>query len=260
MFVLTSRVIRLAFRPLALYAPCKRVLMDKATLYPDLAEIASKSSYKQIFDIFYALAQVRYATFKQLHPLNHRVATKTNLVKFCEFGYLDGTFLVKDELALHVTDKTRQILEREGFNVKVIQKKFTGQELTHALKISDCILKLQAQENFYNVFYPIFREPPKYDREFLRPDACVVWKKDGAYKIQFVEVEEAKPDWENYLLVKRQKYEQLANDQNIYRVWWKYRAEKLILPLCSEADFCFSVICFANINKNWGGWEWIKMN
>lgn len=227
--------------------------MDKASLYPDLEPIALKASYKQIFDIFYTVAQVRYATFKQLHPLNHRVATKANLVRFTELGYLKQTDLVK---AYHITEKTREIINLHGFNTKLLQKKFTGQELTHALKITDCLLNLQAQEYFYSVFYPIFREPPNYDREFLRPDACIVWKKDRAYKIEFMEVEEEKPDWGNYLLVKKEKYEQLARDPNIYRVWWKYYSERLNLPLCQEAAFCFSVVCYGNIKKNWIGWIW----
>ena len=232
--------------------------MDKATLYPDLEPIAAGASYKQIFDLFYTLAQLRYATFKQLHPLNHRVATKKILTNLVSLDYLAEVNLVRNIKAFHITEKTRQILEREGFNVKVIQKKFTGQTLEHALKVSKTILNLQAQENFYQVFYPIFREPPKYDREFLRPDACVVWKKDRAYKIEFIEVEEAKPDWENYLLVKKEKYEQLARDPNIYRVWWKYYYDKLNLPLCKEAEFCFSVVCFGNIKKKWEGWEFSK--
>jgi len=229
--------------------------MDKATLYLDLEPIAARASYKQIFDLFYTLAQLRYATFKQLHPLNHRVATKKILVNLVSLGYLADVNLVRNTNAFHITEKTRQILEREGFNVKIIQKKFTGQTLEHALKISETILNLQAQEYFYNVFYPIFREPPKYDREFLRPDACVVWKKDGTYKIEFVEVEEEKPDWENYLLVKKEKYEKLAGDSNIYRVWWKYYYDKLNLPLCKEADFCFSVVCFGGIRRDWNGWR-----
>ena len=229
--------------------------MEKATLYPDLEPIAARASYKQIFDLLYIVAQVRYATFKQIHSLNHRVATKKILANLVSFGYLDTINLVKNAKAFHITDKTRQILEREGFNVKIIQKKLTGQDLKHALKITECLLKLQAQDNFYNVFYYFFKMPPNYDGEFLRPDACVVWKKDGAYKIEFIEVEEEKPDWENYLLVKREKYEQLARDPNIYRIWWKYYAEKLNLPLCKEGDFCFSVRCFADIKKEWGGWK-----
>jgi len=232
--------------------------MDKATLYPDLEPIAARASYKQIFDLLYIVAQVRYATFKQLHSLNHRVATKKILANLVSFGYLATINLVKNIKAFHITDKTRQILERKGFNVKIIQKKFTGQDLKHALKITEIVLKLQAQENFYKVFYPIFREPPKYDSEFLRPDACVVWKKDGAYKIEFIEVEEEKPDWGNYLLVKKDNYEKLARDPNIYRVWWKYYHEKLNLPLCQETDFYFSVVCFADIKKEWSGWNFLN--
>jgi hypothetical protein len=224
----------------------REVLMDKATLYPELVEIALKSSYRQIFDLFYTVAQVRYATFKQLHPLNHRVVTKNILVKLTELGYLKAINLVKKEPAYHITEKTRELLEREGYNTKILPKSFTGQSLDHALKITDCILNLQGQSFFYHVFYPLFREPPKYDREFLRPDFAVVWKNDNLVKLQFGEVEDPKPDWENYLLAKRDKYEKLAQDPNTYAMWWKVISEKLNLPLPKEEDFCFSVLCFKN--------------
>ncbi len=230
--------------------------MDKASLHPDLEPIAAVASYKQIFDLLYTVAQVRYATFKQLHPLNHRVATKKNLDNLVSLDYLASVRLVKNTKSFHITEKTRQILEREGFNVNIIQKKFTGFTLEHALKITDCLLNLQAKENLYQVFYPTFAAPPDYSKEFLKPDACLIWKKDRAYKIEFLEVEEAKPNWAEYLLVKKDKYEQLASDPNIYRIWWKYYAEKLNLPLCKEADFCFSVRCFGNIERDWEGWIW----
>jgi len=231
--------------------------LDKASLHPDLEPIAAVASYKQIFDLLYIVAQVRYATFKQLHPLNHRVATKKNLDSLVSLDYLASVPLVKNTKAFHITEKTREILEREGFNTKLLQKKFTGQTLEHALKITDCLLNLQAKENFYQVFYPTFKTPPDYHSDFLKPDACVVLKRDGAYKIEFLEVEEEKPNWAEYLLVKKEKYEQLARDPNIYRIWWKYYADKLNLPLCKEADFCFSVVCFGNVKKNWEGWNWI---
>ncbi len=234
--------------------------MRKAELYSDLDWIENKFTFNQLFELFYTLARVRYATQKQLQPLNHRVATKENLVKFCELGYLNGVNLVKNEIAFYITDKTRQILANEGFNVKVLQKDFTGQILIHPLKITDCILKLQGEDNFYNVFYPAFREAPNYDKEFLRPDFCLIRKQpDGAYKIEFCEVETEKPDWLNYLLIKKEKYEKLATDQNLYYLWWKTWANKLDLPMCKETDFCFSVVCFSTekLDFNWNGWNFI---
>jgi hypothetical protein len=229
---------------LALFGPCNEVLMDKATLYPDLEPIAAKASYRQIFDLFYTVAQVRYATFKQLHPLNHRVATKNNLVRMIELGYLSDDNLVK---AYHITEKTKEMLKGEGYNTKILSKSFTGQSLDHALKITDTILKLQAQEYFYNVFYPVLDGP-------LIPDFAVVWKNENLVKLQFCEVEESKPDHENYLLVKRDNYINLAQIQRTYSQWWKVKSEQLNIPLCKEEDFCFSVVCFGNIKREWDGW------
>lgn len=226
--------------------------MDKATLYPELAEIAARASYKQIFDLFYTIAQIRYATQEQLQPLNHRLATKNLLVRMTELGYLSSDNLVK---AYHITEKTRELLEREGYNTKVLQKDFTGVKLQHALAITDVILKLQAEPDFYQVFYPIFREPPEYRMEFLRPDFCLIRRGEGKYKIEFGEVETKKENWENYLQVKRDKYEAIARDSNTYAMWWKVWSERLNLPFCDERSFCFSIICFGDIKKDWRGWE-----
>lgn len=228
--------------------------MDKSTIHADLEWLADKSSYKQIFNIFYTLATVRYATQKQLQSVNHRVATKNNLSKLVELGYLAEKNLTTF-LAYHVTEKTRQVLKQNGYNADIIQKKFKGEVLQHELLITDCILKLQGKEDYFTTFYPIFREPPDYQKEFLRPDACVIWKKDNSYKIQFLEVEEPKDDWENYLLGKRDKYERLAEDANLFLIWWKVNSQRLGLPMCKIEDFCFSVLCFSKLKFDWEGWN-----
>jgi len=133
-----------------------------------------------------------------------------------------------------------------------LQKKFTGQTIEHELKITDFILDLQGKEFFYTVFYPQFKEPPDYTKDWLKPDACVVWKRGEDYKIQFVEVEDKKPGWENYLLNKKRNYELLAQDKNLYSMWWHEWHKKLNLPNCRLEDFCFSVLC--NVKKDWEGW------
>lgn len=231
--------------------------MKKSELYPDLEWTENKFSYTALFKELYRLALVRYATHDQLIPFNKQVFTKPNLVKLTELGYLDGAYLVENDIAYHITPKTRDLLTKEGYNTSVIQKKYTAQSLIHALKITDCLLKLQGEQFFYTNFYPMFREPPEYKNPFLIPDACVVWNKEGTYKIQFVEVESEKQDWENYLLVKKQRYETMASTPDIYRIWWKQWAEKLNLPLCAENDFCFSVVCFGSIKKEWECWIFI---
>lgn len=225
--------------------------MDKATLYPDLLWLKERASWQQIFDLLYTLAQVRYATQKQLQPINHRVCTKPNLVKLEALGYLKSIDLV----SFHITEKTREILEREGYNTKILQGTYRAKDLTHALLITDAILKL----NPWSVFYPQFKEPPDYRKEWLKPDACLIFKNDTNYKIQFLEVEEKKPNWENYLLDKKSKYERLAGLSDLFFVWWKRRAENLGLPMGKIDDFGFSVLVVGGVKKEWDGWNFIAI-
>lgn len=251
-FVATIRL----FQFCRIYRACK---MEKSELYPDLEWIENQFTYKQLFDLLYLLAQFRYATFKQLHSINHRVARKGYLVKLSELGYLNIIQPVKNQKAFHITEKTKNILKREGYNTRILQEDFTGKELIHDLKITDCLLKLHGRENFYKIFYYRFTYPPDWKKEFLRPDFCVVWKNDTGYKIQFGEVEEEKSDWERYLLEKKNKYELLAQSEDVFNLWWRVWAEKLKLSLCKKEDFCFSVAIYSNKEFNLGeGFLWEK--
>jgi len=199
--------------------------MDKPTLYPDLEPIAKNASYKQIFDLLYTLSLVRYATFKQLHSVNHRVCTKKNLVKMAEFGYLSQT---KNNV-FFTTQKTWELLQGEGYNTKIIQKNLTGETLEHELKITDVLLKLQP----WRIFYPTFID--------LVPDACVIYlREDGFYKIEFLEVEEPKPNWDEYLKRKQDAYFVLSKDFNLWDKWWRRWHRLLDLPFCLVEDFKFT--------------------
>ena len=209
--------------------------MIKSDLYSELSEIAVKSSYKQIFDLLYLLSQFRYATFKQLHQINHRVATKKFLVKLCELGYLDTT---KNLQAYKTNQKTWEVLEKEGYNTKIIQTNLTGETLEHELKITNVLLKLQTEPDFYKVIYPNFTT--------LIPDFCVIWKRENSYKIEFGEVEEPKFDWEQYIQDKEAKYKKLSGNIEVYSKWWKHWSGMLELPYCKQEDFCF----FYRIIKN----------
>ena len=86
----------------------------------------------------------------------------------------------------------------------------------------------------------------------LIPNACFFYHKDSSYKIQFLEVENEKVNWENYLLEKKEKYEKVSQDFNTWDKWWRKSCERLDLPMCKVEDFCFSVLIIGDNENEWG--------
>lgn len=226
--------------------------------YPELEIFIKGSTWIKLFRFLYDFAQLRYATKEHLNQINNVYGTHKKLTHLVKEKYLS----VKNGDIYHITEKTRKLLGIEGFNTKILQSDFTGEVLKHELKITDCLLKLRKEPNFYGVFYPSFKE--------LKPDACLIYaekedyKKNNSkilrYKIQFLEVEDEKGNWEQHLKNKRDKYILLARDFYIWDKWWRHNCERLELPFCKVEDFCFSVLCVANIEpKEWEGWQWQRV-
>lgn len=148
-------------------------------------------------------------------------------------------------------------MKKEGFSIAHLQSKFTGEIVNHELKITSVILELQP----WRVLYPTFTEPPAYTTEYLRPDACLVFKDQNRYKLQFLEVETEKGNWENYLLAKSDKYDKIASDFNTYDKWARFHFQRLGLTLPEIKDFCFSILCVTDkeVDFGWRGWEFKRL-
>ena len=228
--------------------------MKLSERYPDLNLLTAGSSFSQLFNLLYTASLLRYTTKEHLNQINHKLGTPRKLQILAESGYLT----CKNSKVFVITDKTRRLLEEQGYTCKILAKKITGETAEHELLIASVILDMMKDDNFYSVFYPTFMEPPNYDRDFLKPDACVIFKKERQYKISFLEVENEKPGWEAYLQAKQEKYETIGRDYNTYGKWWKFWSEKLRLPYCNQDSFCFSVLCTGDIERNWEGWMWRK--
>ena len=214
--------------------------------YPDLEDVQAGSTWVKLFNFIYAIASLRYSTQKQLNKVSSQFGTPKKLEKLRKRDYLTA---IRNSDVYVITKKTRQLLKDEGYKTDILQADFNGINLNHQLKITDCLVSLIREDDHYALFYPNFT--------YLIPDFCLIKKRDDAYKIIFGEVEEEKPNWTDYLNEKREKYNRLAKDRDIYLKWWKVYCEKLGLPYCTEEQFCFSVLVKGNIKKDWEGWNWI---
>jgi len=222
--------------------------MELESRYPDLAEITKGASYTQLFDFFYKASIIRYFTPGQLRGLNYKIGTIPKLAKLIDKGYIE------EKSACHLTKKTFSLLKAEGFNLSFIQTIFRGNPSDHLLQVSDRIFKYMTLPEFFFAFYPTFKRPPDYKDPFLEPDACVILKQDDRARLFFLEVELKKPEWEGYLIKKKDKYEEIARDPNLHSKWWSNFCAQKGLRLCDQKEFGFSVRCIGPPKLNWKHW------
>jgi hypothetical protein len=213
--------------------------------YPELADLVKGASYNQLFQLLYKVALIRYATPEHLKRINPKIGTVNKTARLNELGFLrtcsTGVSVI--------TDNGLNLIRENGYDIDHIAKKLQGDGSGDEPVIGSVILDLMDEPDFHTVFYPHF--------DFLIPDCAVVWKKDGKVKLQFVEVETKKGNWQEYLEKKKVNYELIARDFNIYDKWWRRWSDILRLPLCPIENFCFSVRCYADLKNDWPGWEFI---
>jgi len=191
--------------------------------------------------MFWTIAQVRYITFPQLKtvkkPWAQHIATRPKLKQLSEKNYLD----TPAPNLYTPTLKTLDYLHNHGYNTAHLQKRWRGEGTGHSLKITDALLPIMDEPHFFTVFYPTFTAPPRYEEKFLEPDACLIYKRDDAFKLVFLEVEEEKGAHEQYLEAKQSRYNQIAADPNTFEKWWRHWADKLRLPVPKQEQFGFSI-------------------
>jgi hypothetical protein len=222
-----------------------------AERYPELAELTKGSSFSQLIALVKTLGLVRYASLDQLRAVNFKLGTAPKIARLCELGF----FCVQNPGVYAITSKSLELLKENRINTRILKQEVTGKGAKHTLDRTSVILEEMKDPDFYTVTYPSFK---KDGDQWLVPDALLVFsdKANRRYKLEFLEVEEEKPDQLRYLEDKKEKYEELAKDNNIWEKWWKHNAELIGLPFCKRKDFCFSVKCYGNITANWRGWQW----
>jgi hypothetical protein len=216
--------------------------MDYKIKYPDLAPIVATRSWKGLFDLLYTLAQVKVASYNQLNPVNFQIATAPKLAQLAALGYIGFTQPVN----YFTTPKLMNLLKDEKYRVRHLPKDFTGFGDEHQLAVTDCLLREMKDPEYFAVFYPDFK--------FLRPDAAIIYQKDNMAKLVFLEVERTDKD-PSYLLNKKEGYDKLARQQDIYDKWWKHWSEEFNFEMPPIEKFCFSVKCVGNFKADWKGWE-----
>jgi hypothetical protein len=164
-----------------------------------------------------AIAECRYASFETIksvkNPITNSAGAKPCLTKLLNAGYL----ALGDNHSYNITVKCKNLLNENGFITEHLKTDFKGGFDSHQQKLSSVIWPVMFQEDYFHTLYPTFEQNGK---PYLIPDACLIFKRGEAYKIDFVEVEESdKPD--EYLKQKAEKYKVVFSDVNIWDKWWR---------------------------------------
>jgi len=224
--------------------------MSLADDYPELVPIIKGASFNQIFEWFFSLAQIRYATKAHLNSFNNKIGTPKKIE-----ALIDGGFLGFTGDYFFTGPKALDILEKENFHYKILQRKFTGGVGEHQQELSSVIFNIMKEPFFYRCFYP--KLAYKGDTRFIEPDACLIFKDGDRIKIEFLEVENLKPDetWKSHLEGKQRKYAIKGKCFDLYDPWWIKSSKKMNLPICKPEQFCFSVRCYSEMQPECEGWR-----
>lgn len=187
--------------------------------------------------------------FKYIHKRHYpkikrsfdKICTHDKLQKLCRLGY----FRNPQEDIYCATDKVLPVLKEVGFRTEILPSQPKGKGDSNELNNTEIFVLLTKMEHFHSLLYPNFG--------YIIPDAMLIQMDsvDHKYKLTFIEVEKQKPDWEQYLEIKRDKYLRLAKDVTAF-TYWQECCEKLNITEPSIEDFCFTVTFFSSITKDFG--------
>lgn len=189
------------------------------------AYLTKSRTRPRLFEILTILYHIHYTTLDLIktvkNPASLHIVTAPSFAKLKELK-----ILAEPKAGIFC-------LNTVGF--KLIDKKpySTNGGGDHDLAVARLVLQAITAERA-TVMYP------KFERIRLYPDALLIYRCEGKFRLEFLEVElSAKPD--GYLDEKMQKYRALSKDPTLYTDWWQEHRERLGLPFCGIDKFCFGV-------------------
>ncbi len=210
-----------------------------------------KATYHMLYDTR-MLKYVHKDQFTKIRTTYGRFTSHKSLSYLCDKGWLEE----RTENVYSTADKTLPVLQAKGHNIDILPRTITGKGLINEIQNTESFIKLMKIQYFKALLYPAFG----VQKVWLRPDALLVREdeKNRRYKLTFLEIEAQKPDWQNHIEGKKEKYIRLARDIEFYNMWL-ILATKLGFPQPDISRVKFSVYIIGNISKNFGkGFTFLK--
>ena len=199
----------------------------------DIIPLNSGGSYalmEEMLNIVRMLKYVQGSDLKEVNPRFSKICSKKKLTTLADRKYLE---VVNDLFTIG----------KIGLELLMSTDipKWTYKEYYHTPEL----IKIMREPDFHTFLYPQF---PK-ENPYIIPDALIVFR-GKKLKLQFLEIEAEKPNWDSYLEKKRQNYLKLARDKQVYTYWF-VMSKKFQLPCPPIEEFYFSVR-FTGCKKDWG--------
>lgn len=225
----------------------------------DIASIqqqsATNKTIKATYQMLYDTRMLKYVSkdqFKKIRSTYGRLTALKRLKHLCKKGWLEE----RSEGVYTTADKTLPVLKAKGFNIDILPKIISGKGMINEIQNTETLIRAMKVKHFKALLYPSFGE----EKVWLRPDALLVRldEEQKRYNLTFLEIEAKKPEWEQYILSKKEKYMRLAHDKEFYTIWLKL-AKKLGFPQPDISTIKFSVYIIGNIQRDFGnGFKFLK--
>ena len=185
------------------------------------------------------LKYVRRSQLKDIKPLYSKICAKekiNTLIELKLIRYTQEDILVSSAASLRV-------LRRLNYPTDLYPRDSEGKGDINELHNTEVFIQALKLPDYKALLYPNF--------EYLRPDALLIRGTKERYKLEFLEVEAGKSNWDNYLENKRINYLRLAGEKRPFS-YWVSQCKLLDLPIPDIKDFRFSVSIIGEIKKDFG--------
>jgi len=206
----------------------------------------SWGSFEAIWDMLFYIRMVKYIRRDQISQIKKRynkTCSSDKINRLIELGLLEKT----NNDILIVTDYSVELLGQLGKNVSILPTEIKGDGSINELNNTEVFIQALKLPDFIALLYPRF---PK-NNPYLIPDALLVRGTEERYKLEFLEVEAGKSNWDNYLEQKRVNYLKLASEKRPY-TYWSWQCGLLNLTAPDINDFRFSVSIIGKVKKDFG--------
>lgn len=211
----------------------------------EIIPLNAGGSFRLLWEMLYHIRLLKYVRRSQLKEIDSRYSKICSTKKLDQLECLGLIKNTAEDIYI-VCDSALPILRQSGLNIKILPKNISGTGSINELNNTSVFIQALRLTDFLALLYPVFYEN---DKPYLKPDALLVRGTKEKYRLEFLEIEASKSNWNDWLENKRINYLKLAGEKQAY-TYWKSFCGYLDIPIPLIIDFKFSVDIIGNVKKD----------